>query len=119
MPVEDDSSGTGPGIAALGVNNSCCFPAPPKRIPHAMDERIVVEYVAGKTQSAIALEFGVCRESVKRRLRQLGVPPDVGFARIRKPLNQLAFAKVTEESAYWAGFLMADGCVHRPKQGQA
>lgn len=31
--------------------------------------------------------------------------------RRRLSLNAAAFAKITAESAYWAGFLMADGCV--------
>lgn len=34
------------------------------------------------------------------------------------PLNHGAFALLTGEAAYWAGLLMADGCVYQGKYGQ-
>lgn len=38
--------------------------------------------------------------------------------RRRLPLRENAFATVTDDSAYWTGFLMADGCVVRDPHGQ-
>ncbi len=186
MPMDDCETGTGPGITASGVSNSCCSPAPPKRkrpdlsernclrallprsvddallaahlsgrsqqrladdfgvdrgvvklrlrqlgaplggnrwrqmkVPHDLDGQMLSEYADGRSQSRIARDLGLNRGTVRDRLRRLGVPPDIRFQRARKPLNHAAFAEVTPESAYWAGFLMADGCVHRPQQGQA
>lgn len=119
MPNEEANAGIGPEDSALGVATLVAPPVPPKRIPQSEDARIVAEYAAGRSQSAIAAEFGVKREAVRSRLRRLGVPADVDYLRYRKSLDHLAFSVVTPESAYWAGFLMADGCVTRPAQGQA
>ena len=48
-------------------------------------------------------------------------PPRSYFARQRKcSLNEGAFELITEESACWAGFIMADGCItrdHRDSSG--
>lgn len=225
MPTEDVQAGTGPGESASGVATLVAPPAPPKRIPHEFDAYVVAEYGSGKSQHAIAREFGVSQGAVERRLhnlgvfvsnrgdrcrvwwvpagredhiiaeyhagksqaaigeefgvprqavrqwlKQLGAPLDTGHIRARKhfvpegqahvvremyasgstqdeigekysvprevirswlkelkvpadsdqlrhrkPLNHAAFSEITEESAYWAGFLMADGCVYHPK----
>lgn len=32
--------------------------------------------------------------------------------------NEYAFHTINDDSAYWAGFLFADGCIHRQKKGQ-
>ena len=37
--------------------------------------------------------------------------------RLLRPVNEGAFSLDTEESAYWAGFLIADGCISVPQSG--
>lgn len=45
------------------------------------------------------------------------VPPAPPKPWRRLPLDDAAFSTITKESAYWVGFLMADGCVMHPKDG--
>jgi hypothetical protein len=32
-------------------------------------------------------------------------------------LNEKAFDQLTDEAAYWVGFLLADGCIYRDRSG--
>lgn len=36
---------------------------------------------------------------------------------VKKNIDSLCFHSESKEAHYWAGFLMADGCVHQPKRG--
>jgi hypothetical protein len=68
--------------------------------------------------------FSIGDTTVVRVLKEQGVelrPPRTIMKESRLKLtgNESAFDAITEESAYWAGFLMADGCVTQSKRGGA
>jgi hypothetical protein len=77
-------------------------------------------YEAGESSYDIAKSLGVYDTTVGRWLRKLGAPRRTlsEAKRNRHPLNENAFDIITEQSAYWAGFLMADGCVHNGGRGE-
>lgn len=69
-------------------------------------------YVGGLDTVQIGKRFGVSSQTVAEYLRKSGVPMRRGGGAKRKyQLNESIFDEVNDESAYWVGFLMADGCV--------
>ena len=87
-------------------------PPPPREmriLPPERRDELVRRYAAGERDVDLAAEFGVSRSYC----RTASVKDGAGarpFKR-RLPLREDAFAEITPESAYWAGMLMADGCV--------
>jgi hypothetical protein len=77
---------------------------------------IIRRYLAGDRDRDIAADYGVSRSTPRQTTVRAGYQP-----RFRKrflALREDAFAMITPESAYWVGFLLADGCIliHRQKQ---
>lgn len=70
------------------------------------------KYVDGQTQVELSKEFGVDPAAVRYHLKKnnIAIRPAGDECR-RISLNQNAFDEITEEAAYWIGFLMSDGCV--------
>ncbi len=70
-------------------------------------------YEQGFTSGQLAKRFAVTDATILNHLRAMEIerrsPAD---ARRVYPLDEEAFDRPTTESAYWTGFLMADGCVH-------
>ncbi len=90
----------------------------PKRRPwkptDGQTSEVIRRYETGDPTTAIAGDFGVLPSTVWRLLKRWGVPiRSMSDASRRYPLDESVFDVVTEESAYWIGFLMADGCVTR------
>jgi hypothetical protein len=83
-----------------------------RRLPESVELSILADYNAKVPVSEIAAKNHIRSEIVPGIVRRMGgtVSP-VGSAR-KYTLNHFAFRTVTDESAYWAGFLLADGCVH-------
>lgn len=72
----------------------------------------VRRYVAGETPRAIGESFGVCANNVANAVRKAGVAiRDRSAGRREYRHREDAFDAVTDESAYWIGFLFADGSV--------
>jgi hypothetical protein len=75
-------------------------------------EDIASSYLLGHSSSKIAANYGVTSQTIRRHLRKVGTlircPKD---AHTRHTHKNDAFDVITEESAYWIGFLMADGCI--------
>jgi hypothetical protein len=71
-------------------------------------DQIVQRYKNGVSQRQLATEFNAGLRTIKRILLESGLRGDW---RDRYPLNENAFTEITDEAAYWIGFLMADGSV--------
>ena len=79
------------------------------RLP--LDE-IKQEYEGGMNGREIALRHGYTTQQVDKLLLKNGVTKRPSYLNKRTTtVNDACFSEITEESAYWAGFLMADGTV--------
>lgn len=81
-----------------------------KLTPEKRDE-IARRYASGENTLALAAEFGVTRRIPRILALQRGFIPRKHGIPYRLAMDEAAFAIITPESAYWIGFLMADGCV--------
>ena len=72
---------------------------------------VVALYETGLSQSAIGERFGVTQTCIGSRLRRAGVKVRAQTTLRKHSIREEAFDEIGEESAYWAGFLMADGNV--------
>jgi hypothetical protein len=71
-------------------------------------------YLSGVTSPAIAKQMGISTSFVLLVLQEQGVSRRQGSeAHRRHILDETVFDTITEASAYWVGFLMADGCIYR------
>jgi hypothetical protein len=69
-------------------------------------------YRAGESSIVIGLRFEIPAPTICSLLRRCRITlRDPSSARRKLPLNETAFATITPESAYWSGFLIADGAV--------
>jgi hypothetical protein len=85
-----------------------CANHPVWKLTFAQKEELTERYVAGERLSTLSAEFGIGSASVQLIARRRGASKR-GVKRL--PLNHAAFSEITPDSAYWAGFLMADGSV--------
>jgi len=80
------------------------------------EQKIVSAFGAGKSGKVIALEFEVSASTVSNVLRKHNIKPKTG----RRPscsIDHTAFDTITPSSAYWMGFLFADGCLSETEGG--
>ena len=74
-------------------------------------QQMISEYRQGDSTGVLGNRYGITRWSIRGLLERREIPRHpVGSARTI-PLDESAFDNITEHSAYWAGFLMADGCI--------
>jgi|SRR3990172_1579687 len=79
---------------------------------------IAAAYTKGSSSEALARRFHCTANAVLYTLRHAGIPRrSLADAQRRYPLEETAFDTLTPESAYWVGFLMADGCVSDKANG--
>jgi len=67
------------------------------------------------TSYAVADALGVSQSAVGRHLKRMGVFDSKGRGHRYKFFDRDFFDEVNHASAYWAGFIAADGCVHDEK----
>ena len=79
---------------------------------------LIALWKANEPVDSIAAKLNIPTDSIYRIAREhLGAARDMRSTRYYE-LNEEAFDAITEESAYWVGFLMADGCVSDPANGR-
>lgn len=71
-------------------------------------EKIVKEYLNGEELIPLANKYSVSQWTLLARFKELGIRKT-----IKRYYNKQAFYFFTPESCYWAGFLAADGWVHK------
>lgn len=85
------------------------------RLSASDEDAMARAYERGGSKNALAIRFNCSPTRVGRVLRDAGVAlrdPLDSHTR-RYPLRHDAFRDITPTSAYWAGLVMADGCVSR------
>ena len=82
----------------------------PKRINKEIESKIIKDYKNGKGTNFLAKKFNLHRATIQRTLIRNGLKlrktsPYIGT------YNVNFFSSFTRKSSYWAGFILADGCV--------
>jgi len=84
---------------------------------------IIQEYKDGATSKELSTKYGVHRNTLNAKLRSLNIPRHTRAYSDNKnctSFDNTVFNTINESSAYWVGFLMADGCITiRPNGKQA
>lgn len=87
------------------------------RLTNDQKKELVCRYESGELCADLAREFGVDRSSAYSLLRRRGVKMQSRSYIHRKQkghfLNESKFNEVNQESAYWVGFLAADGSIFK------
>lgn len=88
----------------------------PPRITESQIDSLCEAYKSGMTHRQAASHARISQSATLKYLRQRGVvreqnAPDYS-------VNHSAFATITDQSAYWAGFILADGNITRRPQNQ-
>lgn len=80
---------------------------------------MIAQYQSGVTSTALAETFACSRSGIISLLIRRSIARrNKGVGRPCKAVNPDAFLLMTESSAYWAGMLMADGCISESTYGQ-
>lgn len=75
-------------------------------------EEICDLYKKGYNSTQLSKQFNVSQANISGILRRRNVKSRDNSTRQRRyKLNETIFNSINEESAYWVGFIMADGCV--------
>jgi hypothetical protein len=89
-----------------------------KRIPDHQQAELARLYREGQSTYSLASDTGISPAGIMKCIaRQKVAARPLGYRNRRLPLNETVFDEITEESAYWAGFLMGDGCVSIGRNG--
>jgi hypothetical protein len=84
------------------------------RLSKDQRESVCHRYIAGENSTKLSMTFGVSPSAICSLLKRRGVPIR-SASEVQKTceLDESAFDVITPESAYWAGFLFADGCIFK------
>ena len=93
-----------------GINND------PKKLNQTEIDFIKKKYQEGYSSIDISIQMGRSKYAVLKTLKQEGINRRNRQENRTHSLDENAFFNVNNESAYWAGFLLADGNMHKSKQ---
>jgi hypothetical protein len=75
-------------------------------------QEIINKYINGQSSGKLGKIYNVSSLAILSVLKKANVPRrNPSNARIVYPINHNSFSILTSETAYWIGFLMADGCI--------
>lgn len=78
---------------------------------------IILDRKAGNSLQVLARKYGIDWRGIKRILVDFGEYKDTRHAQARNEWNEYFFDNKNPISAYWAGFIFADGCITSQKYG--
>lgn len=76
---------------------------------------IAALYNSGLTLEAVAARMGVSKQVIYYHMKKFGVPRRTSAEGHQLPLNHEAFDSYGEQAEYWAGFLLADAHIAKPR----
>lgn len=79
-----------------------------------MNKEIIERYLKGCNLRTLSKECGIGENNLSKQLKDAGVLRSRGGV-TRHTYDNHAFDIITEQSAYWIGFLMADGSITKQK----
>ncbi len=89
------------------------------KLTNVQIKNICKRYQKGKSSSFLSKKFNIHKNTVFYHLRKNNVSVRISPIGQRvRTLNESAFDQITEESAYWIGFLMADGSIGDTKKNK-
>lgn len=84
---------------------------------------VIADYLAGMSLADMSAKYGFPHKQVLLPiLRRYGIEANRqgGYAPLsQKPFNPSFFGEQTKETAYWCGFLMADGSIRQDSEGSS
>lgn len=102
------------GVDMRSTNDNAYGGNPNRHFSQEKEKRIVNEWdKSGRCTAEFDRKNGLTRQSVYRLAKRHS--RDIGRRKLRK-LDENAFSEICEESAYWAGFLAADGGVDQEQK---
>ena len=82
------------------------------------DKQIADLYKSGKAISSLAADFNLSNSAVLKSLKRSNTPSRRRGIAKKYSLDDTVFDSINEFSSYFAGFLMADGCIATPRYGE-
>jgi DNA-binding transcriptional regulator WhiA len=83
-----------------------------------MKELIIQDYNSGMNTVQLSEKYNIHQTTAYRWVKESGIKMRTkSEAKQSYNLNHKAFNNITENSAYWVGFLIADGCISISKEG--
>lgn len=87
---------------------------PYKRLSVREQKKVIKQYLSGKSCETIAKSFNVNRVTIGNILRRNNVKIRTSFEALKLPVDHNYFETIdSEEKAYWLGYFICDGCVHK------
>lgn len=89
-----------------------------KKLTDEQVKEVCRRYIDGESSPQLGKAFNVTAYSIRCLLERCGIPRrSPREAHLKYSLDETVFDTITEKSAYWVGFLMADGAILNRQTG--